>query len=206
MSNLSRRSLVAGAASLPALAAGGAAAAIEADPAFALIDRYKEANAIFERAFAAEDQATERFQDKYGELGPDAFSKEMREGLAKEVPEVGFHKCRTSTHEQIEKCRAAYPEWEGDVIEALHEELTHQTKVYDETVRPLKLATKDALDKFNDALKAIVQTPPATIKSLATVLAFISTDEVAIENLYMLLGDEGIIKTLAAHTARLARV
>jgi len=44
MSNLSRRSLVAGAASLPALAAGAAVAIeVEPDPIFAAIEWYKSA-------------------------------------------------------------------------------------------------------------------------------------------------------------------
>jgi hypothetical protein len=202
MSKLSRRSLVAGAASLPALAAGSAVA-VEADPAFARIERFKEATDIFEKAAAAEEEAIERFRDKFGERGPDAFSKKVREGLAKESPEVGFHRCRTSTHEQIEKCRVVYPEWEDEVIEALHKELRHQTKVYDETVRPLELAKDDALDEWNSALEALVETPPETIEGLAAVLAFVSTDQAAVEN----LDDTGeLLKTLAAHTAKLARV
>jgi hypothetical protein len=203
MSNLSRRSLVAGAASLPALAAGSAAAvAIEAAPdsASALIECFKEASAIFGRAAAAEEQAIDNFRDKFGELRPDALSKEVREGFAEKFPEVGLHKCRISTHEQIEKCGAKFGD---EVIEVLHDELRHQTKVYDETVKPLELAKDDALDRWNSALQALVQTPPETIEGLAAVLAFVSTDQAAVENLD---DTEELLKTLAAHTANLARL
>jgi hypothetical protein len=67
MSNLSRRSLVAGAASLPALAAGSATAAtieVAPDPVFALVDAYRKACAQTEAAdeqhvFAACDAQAE---------------------------------------------------------------------------------------------------------------------------------------------------
>ena len=159
-STLTRRALVASTAAVPAAAALGlpiAQAAAEHDPAFALIERYKEASDIFEKAAAAENRALERFRDQYGRLKPDALSKVVREAFAEKFPENGLHKSRTSTHEQIEKWRAAFGD--DEIIEFLHDELRHQTKVYEETVEPLELAKDNASAKFNDALKAIVQTP-----------------------------------------------
>ena len=81
--------------------------------------------------------------------------------------------------------------------------MRHQTKVYDETVKPLELAKDDALDRWNSALQALVQTPPETIEDLAAVLAFVSTDQAAMENLD---DTQELLKTLAAHTAKLSRV
>jgi hypothetical protein len=202
-STLTRRALVASTAAIPvaALPLIAAQAATEPDHlAFALIERFKEASAIFGRAATAEEQAIDSFRDKFGELRPDALSKEVREGFAEKFPEVGLHKCRISNHEQIEKCRAKFGD---EVVEALHDELRHQTKVYDETVEPLELAKDDALDRWNSALQALVQTPPETIEGLAAVLAFVSTDQAAVENLDDM---EELLKTLAAHTARLARL
>jgi hypothetical protein len=103
MSNLSRRSLVAGAATMPAAAVLpiAAQAVTEPDPASALIQLFKEASAIFGRAAAAEEQAIDSFRDRFGELRPDALSKEVREGFAEKFPEVGLHECRISTHEGV---------------------------------------------------------------------------------------------------------
>jgi hypothetical protein len=129
----------------------------------------------------------------------------VREGFAEKFPEVGLHKCRISTHEQIEKCRAKFGD---EVVEALHDELRHQTKVYDETVEPLELAKDDALDRWNSALQALVQTPPETIEGLAAVLAFVSTDQEAVENVrHRTTRSKGCLsnKTALAMTFKLAQ-
>jgi hypothetical protein len=55
-----------------------AQAAAEPDPAFALIERFKEASAIYGRAAAAEEQAIDRFRDRFGRSRPEALSKEVR--------------------------------------------------------------------------------------------------------------------------------
>jgi hypothetical protein len=80
-STLTRRALVASTdpcrPRLPELARVAQAAA-EPDPAFALIERFKEASAIYGRAAAAEEQAIDRFRDRFGRSRPEALSKEVR--------------------------------------------------------------------------------------------------------------------------------
>jgi hypothetical protein len=155
MSKLTRRSLVTTAAALPALAVGSAVA-IEAapDPIFALVERLKEAWAVNDRACIATDEERDRFANKYGDVYPDAFSKELRASFAEKMPGEAFHKCHTRKHEQIDNCRGKFP---NDVVETLHEELTLQTKSYEETVRPLEDMQEQAEKALDDAIDAVLR-------------------------------------------------
>jgi hypothetical protein len=119
--------------------------------------------------------------------------------FAKEMPEAGIHKCWTTTYEQIENCRGHFPD---DVVELMHDQLRHQTKVYEETVRPFETAKNQAHDRWIDATETVFRTPAATIGGLATVLAFVSTDQELVEFLEYYLDD--FLKMLSATTARLA--
>jgi hypothetical protein len=87
MSALSRRSLVTSAAALPALAvpAVAVAACAEPDPIYAAIEACLEAERrAYAEAWPRFEKAQRRFSEKYGREEPDAFSKEAREGFAKE--------------------------------------------------------------------------------------------------------------------------
>jgi hypothetical protein len=81
MSNLSRRSIVASAAALPALAVPAVALASteldrkaeldrifgsEPDPIFAAIEAYERAEDISSKAYEDRDEALDRFEDEYG--------------------------------------------------------------------------------------------------------------------------------------------
>jgi hypothetical protein len=78
--NLSRRAILAGAASVPALAlpAVGASASTDPDPIFAAIERWKELDAVEQAAFEARDKAIEACDERYGTL-ISAMSKEGRQ-------------------------------------------------------------------------------------------------------------------------------
>jgi hypothetical protein len=205
MSKLSRRSLVAGAASLSALAAGSAVASeAEPDPIFAAIERLKHAWGANAKACTATDEGHARFADKYGGDYPDAFSKELRAVFAEKFPDAGLHECRTGKHEQIDNLKG---KGFDDVVEALHEELTRQTKAYDEIVRPLEDAQSHAEEALDNAVMAVLETPPTTMAGLAFVLAYAKDDP----NLFSLFDcdleyGQTFIATLATATAKLARV
>jgi hypothetical protein len=72
MSELSRRSIVASAAALPALAvpAVAVAAAAEPDPIFAAIERWRELDVALCAAMDAHARAQKEFGDKYGSWKP----------------------------------------------------------------------------------------------------------------------------------------
>jgi hypothetical protein len=70
MSNLSRRSLVASAAALPALALPVVAVAAEPDPIFAAIERWEKAAAIEQAAYDVRDAAHEAFRERHGTVHP----------------------------------------------------------------------------------------------------------------------------------------
>jgi hypothetical protein len=78
--NLSRRAILAGAASVPALAlpAVAASASTDPDPIFAAIERWKELDAVEQAAFEARDKAIEACDERYGTL-ISAMSKEGRQ-------------------------------------------------------------------------------------------------------------------------------
>ena len=205
-STLTRRALVASTAAVPAAAALGlpaiALAAAEPDPIFALVERLKEARAANDKACIATDEARDRFADKYGSEYPDAFSKELRAALLKEMPGTGLHKCH-SKHEQIDNCRGIFPD---DILEMLHEELTHQTNAYEETVRPFEDMQEQAEKALDDAIDAILRTPPTTMAGLAFVLAC-AGDESQITDFFDLHLEYGqeFISTLATAAGKLAR-
>ncbi len=81
--NPSRRAIVAGASSVPALALPAVAvASTEPDPIFAAIERYRTAIAAHAQTFDATSDAQDVFKEKYGALYPDALPKKAREELA----------------------------------------------------------------------------------------------------------------------------
>lgn len=61
----------------------------------------------------------------------DALPKKVREELATLNPD--FLECRTTTHEQIDKCLRAFG---PEVVEGMHQELGRQITAHKERVKP----------------------------------------------------------------------
>jgi hypothetical protein len=85
MSNLSRRSIVASAAALQALAVPAVALAVtaEPDPVFAAIERFEEILAVEVAGSEARTNAQEAFRDRHGSLKPSGLIREVAETFEK---------------------------------------------------------------------------------------------------------------------------
>jgi hypothetical protein len=177
MSNLSRRSLVASAAALPALAVPVVAiASVESDPIYAAIKAVVEAERADAEAIEQLEAAKERFKDEYGSDEPDAFCREFRELLRKEGSEEleRFSRAECNSHETIDNlANVLVTEGTQDregIRAYLHKELDQQTAAYNETVKPLDDAHDAAWERFTGVAEEFLDTRPTTLAGLAAML------------------------------------
>jgi hypothetical protein len=101
--DLSRRAIVAGAASAPALTLPVAAfASTEPDPIFAAIQRWKELDSVEEAAFEARDKDIEACDERYGTLFS-AMTKEGRQFFEAKSSRFGKHRMKRATVESTQR-------------------------------------------------------------------------------------------------------
>jgi hypothetical protein len=187
MSALSRRSLVASAAALPALAVPAIAEQIQeprtgtADPIFAAIEVHQKAVEAENAAYAIRRDAQEAFLAKYGTLRPDGLSKEARDGLAANI-DPRFADARLRDHEEISRLRTI--EWITPDVRALfHRELNHQQAAYDATVQPAEDAADAAFEKRWDAQQVVFATVPTTLAGFRAKIDFAMSADFVTESL-----------------------
>jgi hypothetical protein len=149
-------------------AVAGPVDVLQDDPVFAAIARYEEAVRAEMQAAKERSDTEENFEQEFGALHPDAFSREMREGLATIEPK--FRECMTSTHEKIDACRGRFPD---EVIAAFHDELDRQKTAYAERVKPKERAWANAYDAVGEAGLALIQIAPTTRAGIIALLGYI---------------------------------
>jgi hypothetical protein len=178
MPKLSRRSLVASAASLPALAVPAvavAATSAEPDPIFAAINRWKEACADEAAGCKALCAAEEAFRDRHGSLLPSGMPREMGEILNEKGERNPYWAFRT--HEQITAMKS-----DANVrklVPSFHRLLNAQTADYEENVAPLQGASTGATSARIDAAYAVFDTVPTTLAGMRAKIDFaMSVDHV----------------------------
>jgi hypothetical protein len=172
------------------------ALACPTDPVFAAIATYKRTLADYDRATREQWDAEEKFEKEFGSDKPDAFSREVRGGLAEIEP--GFKRCQTDTHEKIDAGATQFP---PEIISAFHQELDRQTAIYEERVGPFADANIRAGEIWHEAREALTQTVPTSLAGLAAALKHLSTDgEMSAYN-----DHADMIDALAAAAANLMR-
>lgn len=174
--NMSRRALVAGIATVPAatvLTSPIGAAIAEPDPIYAVIEKHKRLQAAY---FGAEEryyQAEKWFKDTHGTLTPSAFSKELRGELAAELG-VEWRTVKIGEHELIDKIGEI--DWikpHPDIVAGLHRELDQQTAAYEMKLKPVELAKDEACDAHLAMTGELFSTVPATAAGLAALLKYV---------------------------------
>lgn len=172
--DLSRRAIVAGAASVPALALPAVAlTSTIPDPIFAAINRWKEALAIEEAAFEAHENAEVAFKDHCGCRYPTG----LPEGADKLFEDSGIEHPWNyfRTHEQITGLK-------GDLAEfkpLFHRTLNHKTADYEASVLPLEEAQEDASHVRISAALAVFDIVPTTLAGMRAKIDFaMSVDHV----------------------------
>jgi hypothetical protein len=145
------------------------------DPIFEAISRQIETEKAEVQACKVVGEAEEAFLKEFGAMHPDAFSRELRAGLATIEPR--FQECMTDTHEKIDAAKGRFPD---DVIAGLHRELDRQKAAYAECVEPKRQAMENAARAAEDAVYAMVCTRPTTPAGIVAVLKHIqANDELA---------------------------
>ena len=192
MSNLSRRSLVTGAAALPVLTVPAVAVAISAepDPIFAAIGRWKEALAVENASFGARSAAQEAFRDRYGSLSPSGMPREMGEILESQGDKNPYWSLRT--HKQITAVNHADLETalnDADLgkladlrklVPFFHRTLNIQTDDYDSNVAPFEEAADEACSIRLNAVYEVFDTVPTTLAGMRAKIDFaMSVDHVS---------------------------
>ncbi len=175
MSHLSRRSLVASAAALPALAVPIVAVAVSAepDPIFAAIERWKEALAVENASYGALSAAQEAFRDRYGSLTPSGMPREMGEIFKSE--DDPYWSLRT--HKQITELKS-HPDL-GKLVPFFHRQLNIQAADYEENVAPIEEASDQAASTRIDAAYAVFDTVPTTLAGMRAKITWaMSVDHV----------------------------
>jgi hypothetical protein len=174
MTSTTRRALVAGIATLPALAASTAALTTipftESDPIFAAIERHRAAAKAAAEASRRSHDAHERFRHENGRLTPHAFNKDLRAASAHVDTKFGGNQVRT--HEHID----GLPDWfngDGHIKASLHAELDRQNALFDEQVAPLEARSNDADHVEYEAIWDLAQTTPTTHFGLAALLRYV---------------------------------
>ena len=179
MSNLSRRSLVASAAALPALAVPAVALTItaEPDPVLAAIEHFEEALAVEVAGYEARGNAQEAFRDRHDCLHPSGLIREAAEILKKVPGNEGknlYYSLRT--HAQITELK------DGALAEHVpffHRTLNIQTDDYAKNVAPLDEACDRAYLKRYDAMQAVFEIVPTTLAGMRAKIDFaVSADHV----------------------------
>lgn len=139
-----------------------------ADPIFAAIETYIEADEAHGHAIHLYGEAEIAFRDEFGTMTPDAWSKKLRESLATLDPK--YDECRTPTHEEVDRY---LPMFGPEVVEALHRELDHQITTHNERVKPADDAARDACHAANEAMQDLLNTIPTTKAGLIALLRFV---------------------------------
>jgi hypothetical protein len=175
MSKFSRRSLVASAASLPALALPAVAVAASAgpDPIFAVIEQCKEARAIEEEAFCARSAAQEAFRERYGTLTPSGMPREMAEMFEKDGYRNPYWALRS--HKQITELKS-HAEL-GKLVLYFHRLLNTQTNDYEENVAPIEEAVSRANTTLFDLIQRVFETVPTTLAGLRAKIDFTTSTQ-----------------------------
>jgi hypothetical protein len=178
MPNFSRRSIVASAAALPALAVPAVAitAITVPDPVFAAIKRFEAALAIEVAGYEARTNAQEAFRDRHGSLKPSGLIREVAEVFEKAPGNVGKNVYYSlSTHADITKLK-------GDLAQFkpfFHRTLNIQADDYEENVAPFDEACDRAYLKRYDAMQAVFEIVPATLAGMRAKIDFaVSADHV----------------------------
>ena len=133
-----------------------------------------EAERTYAEAWARLEEARDRFKKKYGREEPDAFSKALREGFAKQGFEK-FSKAACDSHQTVDRLIDAMYSARGTNMQEtrarLHEELDRQTAAYNATVKPLDDANNDAYERFDNLFQTLVDTQPTTLSGLSALFA-----------------------------------
>jgi hypothetical protein len=211
MSNLSRRSIVASAAALPALAVPAVAFAVTAqpDPIYAAIEACLMAERADTEMCERLEEARVSFEAKYGREAPDAICKELREGWSKIKGLEDFSRGACDTHEAVNKLVDSMARHDKDaekVRTPFHEELDRQTVAFNETVKPLEDAKNDAYERFDSLFQTMLDTRPTTLARLAALFACLDDNKMIRE--FFCMDYEYIdafVATLGAATAQFAR-
>jgi hypothetical protein len=214
---LSRRFLVASAATLPALAVPAVATAVtaEPDPIYAAIKACVAAERADAEAMEQFNLAEDRFKAKYGFTQPDAIDMEIRAKIAERASEypdltkISEHPC--TSHLMVDKfidVLQVHSDKPGDGVHVrarLHEELDRQTEAYRQDVEPFKTAMNDATDEFNEAIEVLLNTEPTTLAGLAALFACLRDNNDLRDQIgsdYSYIND--LITSLAGATSRYA--
>ena len=186
------------------------AACAEPDPVFAAIEACLEAERTYAEAWARLEEARDRFKEKYGREEPDAFSKALREGFAKQGFEK-FSKAACDSHQTVDRLIDAMYSARGTNMQEtrarLHEELDRQTAAYNETVKPLDDANNDAYERFDNLFQTLVDTQPTTLSGLVALFACLRDNKMLREQIWAANDDyiHKFIATLGTATAKFAK-
>jgi hypothetical protein len=177
--SISRRSLVASAAVMPALAVPAAATAVgsrEPDPIFAAIDRCRETLAKEEACCRSYGDAELAFIDRHGRMFPSGLPKVKTEFVeafkrkANVEPSFMFR-----THEQITALKG-----DADLkrhVPSLHRELNLQTRDYEDNVQPFQEASSQATGVRVAATFDVFDVVPTSLAGVRAKIDFILGDD-----------------------------
>ena len=216
-SQTSRRSLVAGAAALSALAipvaavAGDHRCSPEADPIFGAIKACVEAERADAEASFRHEAAQDRFEEEYGSEEPDAIPKVLREMWSRHEGLEQLSKVQCNSHDAVDAfmdrvLRSQPDEKAATQIRArLHAELDRQTAAYNETVMPLKEAMDLSSRRFAATSQTLLETAPIGLAGLAAFFACLR-DNAPLRQYLMSYDDnvEAMFGTIATATANFA--
>jgi hypothetical protein len=174
--DLSRRAVVAGAASVPALALPAvAAAAGEPDPIFAAIERWKEASATERAGDDAEEKANDAFKVKYGGYSPSGLSKDDPEDKEQRMDRFWL-----GTHDRISSHKGRLP---ARVLAKLHRELNQQEADYKTSVLLVHDKSQEAFEARWAAQQAVFDTVPTTLTGMQAKIDFAMSADYITESL-----------------------
>jgi hypothetical protein len=187
MSILSRRSIVASAAALPALAVSAVAASptihqwtVEPDPIFAALKACDAAAEAENAGYDARSNADDGFKAKYGGYKPSGLTKEAKE-------EGRMDRFWLSQHSWIRQNTKQLPR---HAVAELHRELNRQEADYDLTVRPVHEAADAAFERRYSAMEMVFATPPTTVAGFRALIDFAMSESFVTECLTETQTDE----------------
>jgi hypothetical protein len=174
MTKLTRRLALAAGTTLAAASAVNVAAiarvvkAVEPDPIFAAIERWKELDALHSAAIEAYSEAETAFSDRHGASLPCGLVKGLQEAFAKFGVDHAWTGC--TTHKQI--AAISRDSRLGKHKPFLHRVLNEQTADYERNVVPAEQAASDACDAASDATYAVFERVPTTLAGMRAKIDF----------------------------------
>jgi len=169
-----------------------------------------EAERTYAEAWARLEEARDRFKEKYGREEPDAFSKALREGFAKQglrsspkphaiATRLSIASSMRCTAQEVQTCRKLAL---GSMKNLTGKRL-HTTR----PSSPLDDANNDAYERFDNLFQTLVDTQPTTLSGLSALFACPRDNKMLREQIWA-ANDDYIYKfiaTLGTATAKFAK-